>query len=138
MRIHILHMCFRTLRKRITMCYFAKTSLWCNQTHSWGITSCIFASSAIQQIDYVLPSSIKRFHTLECGFLNHLYYHTPNVRKVYRYNSARRLVKDINLLDYDYLFISTKKNKLHWVIFVIVPAERRMIVNVAHMLIFNT
>jgi hypothetical protein len=28
-----------------------------------------FASSAIQQIDYFVPGSIKRFHTLECGFI---------------------------------------------------------------------
>jgi hypothetical protein len=49
-----------------------------------------FASSAIQQIDYLVPGSIKRFHTLECGFMNHLYYHTPNVRNVYKYNSVRR------------------------------------------------
>jgi hypothetical protein len=84
------------------------------------------ASSAIQQIDYVLPGSIKRFHTLECGFLNHFYYHTPNVRNVYRYNSVRRLVKDINLLDYDYVLIPTNKNKPHLVLFVIVPAERRI------------
>jgi hypothetical protein len=54
-----------------------------------------FASSAIQQIDYLLPGSIKRFHALECGFMNHLYYHTPNVRNVYRYKSVRRWFKDI-------------------------------------------
>jgi Ulp1 family protease len=85
-----------------------------------------FASSAIQQIDYLLPGSIKRFHALECGFMNHLYYHTPNVRNVYRYNSVRRWVKDINLLDYDYIFIPTNTNKHNWVLFVIVPAERRI------------
>jgi Ulp1 family protease len=85
-----------------------------------------FASSAIQQIDYFVPGSIKRLHALECGFMNHLYYHTPNVRNVYRYNSVRLCVKDINLLDYDYVFIPTNNNKLHWVLFVIVPAERRV------------
>jgi hypothetical protein len=60
-----------------------------------------FASSAIQQIDYFVPGSIKRFHTLECSFMSHLYYHTPNFINVYRYNSVRRWVKKINLLDYD-------------------------------------
>jgi Ulp1 family protease len=64
-----------------------------------------FASSAIQQIDYFVPGNIKRFHTLECSFMNHIYYHTPNIRNMYRYNSVRRWVKDINLLDYDYVFI---------------------------------
>jgi Ulp1 family protease len=85
----------------------------------------LFASSAIHQIDYFVPGTIKRFHTLECIFMNHLYYHTPNVRNVYRYNSDRRWVKDINPLDYDYVLIPTNNNKLHWVMFIIVPAERR-------------
>jgi Ulp1 family protease len=86
----------------------------------------VFASSAIQQIDYFVPGTMKRFHTLECGFMNNLYYHTPNVRNVYRYNIVRRWVKDINLMDYDYVFIPTNNNELHWVLFVIVPAERRV------------
>jgi Ulp1 family protease len=85
-----------------------------------------FASSAIQQIHYFVLGTIKRFHTLECGFMNHLYYHRPNVRNVYRYNSVRRWVKDINLLDYDYVYIPTDNNELHWVMFIIVPAERRV------------
>jgi Ulp1 family protease len=85
-----------------------------------------FSLSAIQQIDYFVPGTIKRFHTLECGFMNHLYYHTPNVRNVYRYNSVRLWVKDINLLDYDYVCIPTNSNELHWVMFVIVPAKRRV------------
>jgi Ulp1 family protease len=83
----------------------------------------LFASSAIQQIDYLVPGSIKRFHTLECGFMNHLYYHTPTVRNIYRYNIVRRWVKYINLLDYDYVFIPTNNSKLHWVLFIVVPAE---------------
>jgi Ulp1 family protease len=58
--------------------------------------------------------------------MNHLYYHTPNVRNVYRYNSVWRWVKDINLLDYDYVFIPTNNNELHWVLFVIVPAKRHI------------
>jgi hypothetical protein len=82
-----------------------------------------FAASAIQQIDYFVPGTIKRFHTLECGFMNHLYYHTPHVRNVYRNNSVWRWVKDINLMDYDYVFIPTNNNELHWVLFVIVPAK---------------
>jgi Ulp1 family protease len=85
-----------------------------------------FAASAIQQIDYFVPGSIKRFHTLEYGFMNHLYYHTPNIINVYRYNIVRSWVKDINLLDHDYVFIPTKNNELHWVLFVIVPAECRV------------
>jgi Ulp1 family protease len=56
--------------------------------------------------------------------MKHLYYHIPNVRNVYRYNSVRRWVKNINLLDYDYVFIPTNNNELHWVLFVIVPAKR--------------
>jgi Ulp1 family protease len=83
-----------------------------------------FVASAIQQIDYF--GSIKRFHTLECGFMNHLYYNTPNVRNVYRYNNVQRWVKNINLLDYAYVLIPTNNNELHWVIFIIVPAERRV------------
>jgi Ulp1 family protease len=58
--------------------------------------------------------------------MNHLYYHTPNVRNIYIYNSVRRWVKDINLLDYEYVFIPTNNNRLHWVLFFIVPAERRI------------
>jgi Ulp1 family protease len=85
-----------------------------------------FAASAIQKIDYFVPGSIKRFHTLECSFMNHLYYHTPNIINVYRYNIVWRWVKNINLLDYDYVFIPTNNNELHWVLFVIVPAERRI------------
>jgi hypothetical protein len=86
----------------------------------------LFASPFIQQIDYLVPGTIKRFHTLECRFMNHLYYHTPNVRNMYRYNSFRRWVKDINLLDYDYVFIATNNNEIHWVVFIIVPVERRV------------
>jgi Ulp1 family protease len=85
-----------------------------------------FAASAIQKIDYLLPGFIKRFHALECGFMNHLYYYISKVRNIYRYNSARRWVKDINILDYDYVFIPTNANKDHWVLFIIVPAERRI------------
>jgi Ulp1 family protease len=51
---------------------------------------------------------------------------SPNVRNVYRYNSVWRWVKDINILDYDYVFIPTNNNKLHWVLFVIVRADRRV------------
>jgi Ulp1 family protease len=29
-------------------------------------------------------------------------------------------------LDYDYVFILTNNNELHWVLFIIVPAERRV------------
>jgi Ulp1 family protease len=43
---------------------------------------------------------------------------------MYIYNIVWRWVKDINLLDYDYVFIPTNNNELHWVLFVIVPAER--------------
>jgi hypothetical protein len=42
----------------------------------------LFASSAIQHIDYFVPGTKKRFHTLECSFMNHMYYHTPNVINV--------------------------------------------------------
>jgi Ulp1 family protease len=83
-----------------------------------------FAASAIQKIDYFVPGSIKRFYTLECGFMNHLYYHTPKVRNLYRYISVRHWVKNINLSDYDYVFIPTNNNELHWVLFIIFPAER--------------
>jgi Ulp1 family protease len=86
----------------------------------------LFAASAIQHVDYFVPGSIKRSHTLECSFMNHLYYQTPKIRNVYRYNSVRRWVKYINLLDYDYVFIPTNNNELHWVLFIIVPAERRI------------
>jgi Ulp1 family protease len=58
--------------------------------------------------------------------MNHLYYHTPNVRNVYRYNIIRCWVKTINLLDYDYVFIPTNNNELNWVLFVTVPAERHI------------
>jgi Ulp1 family protease len=58
--------------------------------------------------------------------MNHLYYHPTNIRNLYRYNSVRRWVKYINLLDYDYVFIPTTNNKLHWVLFIIVPAEPRV------------
>jgi Ulp1 family protease len=58
--------------------------------------------------------------------MNHLYNHTPNVRNVYRYNIIRWWVKDINLLDYDYVFIITNNNTLHLMLFIKVPAERRV------------
>jgi hypothetical protein len=51
--------------------------------------------------------------------MNHLYFHTPNVRNMY-------IVKDINLLDYDYVFIPPNNNRLHRVLFVIAPAEHRV------------
>jgi Ulp1 family protease len=53
--------------------------------------------------------------------MNRLYYHTSITRNAYKYNTIGRWVKDIKLLDYDYVFIPTNKNKLHWVLFVIVP-----------------
>jgi hypothetical protein len=49
----------------------------------------LFAASAIQQIDYFVPGSKKRFCKLECVFMNHLYYHTHNIINVYSYNSIR-------------------------------------------------
>jgi Ulp1 family protease len=64
------------------------------------------------------------FHTIDGGFMNHLYYHTSTTRNVYQYNNIQRWVKNINLLDYDYMFIPTNNNKLHWVLFVIVPAQQ--------------
>jgi hypothetical protein len=79
----------------------------------------LFASSAIQQIDYFVTGTKSRFHTLDCGFFNHLYYNTMKKRNVYKDNNIRRWVKDINLLDYDYMFIPTNNNKLHWRLFVI-------------------
>jgi hypothetical protein len=53
---------------------------------SVGLNLC--AASTIQHIDYFVPGSINRFQTLECGFMNHLYYHTPNIRNLYIYNSV--------------------------------------------------
>jgi Ulp1 family protease len=35
-------------------------------------------------------------------------------------------MKDINLLDYDYVFIPTNNSKLHWMLFIIVPDESRL------------
>jgi Ulp1 family protease len=58
--------------------------------------------------------------------MNNFYYHTPNIRNVYRYNSVQRWVTDINILDYDYVLIPTNINKDHWVLFIIVPAERQI------------
>jgi hypothetical protein len=85
-----------------------------------------FASSAIHQLEHFVPGSNLRFHTIDCGFMNNLYYHTSTTRNVYNYNNVRRWVKNIKLLDYDYVFIPTNNNKLHWVVFVIVPAQRRV------------
>jgi hypothetical protein len=48
-----------------------------------------FASSAIHQLDHFVPGSMLRFHTIDCGFLNNLYYHTPTTRNVYNYNNVR-------------------------------------------------
>jgi Ulp1 family protease len=45
---------------------------------------------------------------------------------MYRYNSVWRWFKNNNLLDYDYVFIPTNNNELHWVLFIIVPAELRV------------
>jgi hypothetical protein len=65
----------------------------------------VFASSAIQQVEYFVPGTKSRFHTLECGFLNHLYYHTIKIRNVCKYNNAWHWANGINLMDYDYIFI---------------------------------
>jgi Ulp1 family protease len=59
----------------------------------------------------------------DSGLMNHLY--ESNARNVYKYNNVRHWV-DINLLDYDYVCIPTNNNKLDWVLFVIVPTERRV------------
>jgi Ulp1 family protease len=85
-----------------------------------------FTSSAKQQLDHFVPGSKSRFHTIDCGFMNTLYYHTSTTRNVYKYNNIRIWVKNIKLLDYDYVFIPTNNNKLHWVLFIIVPAQRRV------------
>jgi hypothetical protein len=48
-----------------------------------------FASSAIQQLDHFGPGSKSRFHTIDCGFMNNLYYHASTARNVYNYNTVR-------------------------------------------------
>jgi Ulp1 family protease len=48
------------------------------------------------------------------------------MRNVYKYKNVQRWVKDINLLEYDYIFIPTNNNKLHWMLFIIVPTERQV------------
>jgi Ulp1 family protease len=58
--------------------------------------------------------------------MNLLYYYTPHIRNVYRYNSVLSWVKYINLLDHDHVFIPTDNNELHWVLFILVPSERRV------------
>jgi Ulp1 family protease len=58
--------------------------------------------------------------------MNNLYYHTSTTRNVYKYNNVQRWVKNIKLLDYDYVFIPTNTNKLHWVLFVIIPDQKRV------------
>jgi Ulp1 family protease len=58
--------------------------------------------------------------------MNSLYYHTPSIIDVYICNIVRCWVKYINLLDYDYVFIPSNSNKLHWVLLIIVPSERRI------------
>jgi Ulp1 family protease len=45
---------------------------------------------------------------------------------MYKYNNIQCWVKDIKLLDYYYIFIPTNNNKLNWVLFIIVPAERHV------------
>jgi Ulp1 family protease len=56
--------------------------------------------------------------------MNNLYYHTSTTRNMYNYKNFQRWVKNIKLLDYDYVFIPTNNNKLHWLVFIIVPAQR--------------
>jgi Ulp1 family protease len=85
-----------------------------------------FASSAIQQLDHFVLGSKSRFNTQDYGFLDHMYYHTTKTRNVYKYNNIQRWVKDINLLDFDNIFIPTNSNQLHWMMFIIVPAERHV------------
>jgi hypothetical protein len=58
-----------------------------------------FASSAIHQLDHFVPGSKLRFHAIDCGFMNNLYYHTSTTRNVYNYNNVRRWVKKTKLLD---------------------------------------
>jgi hypothetical protein len=82
-----------------------------------------FASSVIHQLEHFIPGSKLRSHAIDCGFMNNLYYHTSTTRNVYNYNNVRLWVKHIKLLDYDYIFIPTNNNKLHWVLFVIVPSQ---------------
>jgi Ulp1 family protease len=45
---------------------------------------------------------------------------------VYKYNNVQCWVSDINLLDDYYVFIPTNNNKLHWMLFIIVPDESRV------------
>jgi Ulp1 family protease len=85
-----------------------------------------FASSTIQQLGHFVPGSKSRFHTIDCGFMNNLYYHTSTKRNVYNFNNVRQWVKNIKLLDYEYIFIPTNNNTPHWVLSVIVPAQRRV------------
>jgi Ulp1 family protease len=75
-----------------------------------------FASSAIHQLDHFVPGSKVSFHAIDCGFMNNLYCHTSTTRNVYNYNNFQRWVKKIKLLDYDYDFIPTNNNNLHWVL----------------------
>jgi hypothetical protein len=98
---HLAHV-FTNIKKKNYNVLFRQDIMMVQQDRFLGNNQLnFFASSAIQQIDYFVPGSIKRLHTLECGFMNHLYYHIPNVRNVCKYKSARRWVKNISILDYD-------------------------------------
>jgi Ulp1 family protease len=123
---HLAHVFTNIKKKNYNVLYLQDIRMFQQDSFLGNNQLNFFAASAIQQIDYFVPGSIKRSHTLECSFMNHWYYHTPSVRNVYRYNIVRRWVKNINLLDYDYVFIPTNNNELHWVLFIIVPAELRV------------
>jgi hypothetical protein len=79
---HLAHV-FPNIKKKNYNVLFSQDIMMVHQDRFLGNNQLnVFASSEIQQIDYFVPGSIKRFHTLECGFMNHLYSHTPNFRSI--------------------------------------------------------
>jgi hypothetical protein len=114
--------CTQISNPHITVHYTTITSSTGQSTHFHGKQPVEFMCI----IGHTTTGTKSRFHTLDCGFLNQLYYHTTKMRNVYKYNSVRSWVKDINLLDYDYMCIPTNNNQLCWMLFIILPAERRV------------
>jgi hypothetical protein len=85
---HIAHVFPNIKNKQFSVLYCHGIKMVQPDTFMGNNQLILSASSAIHQIDYSTPEPRSRFHTLDCGFMNHMYYHTSNATNVYTYNNV--------------------------------------------------
>jgi Ulp1 family protease len=85
----------------------------------------VFPITIIQQIAHHTPGASDRYIVMDAGFFNALYWTNGNTRKRYYYATVRRWVGNVNLMELDYIFLRTKDNEFHWMLFIINIAARR-------------